>query len=167
MQNIFLGSRRGRPPAQGGESGITLIEILVVAAVVLLLSSMALAAFGTFRARKTMDVSVEVVMTAFGRARLDTISSKEDQQYGVHLESGRVVYFMGPTYSAVAATNIVYALDPVLEVANVTLAGGGSDVLFNRLTGGTGQAGTFEIRLKGNTTIRTLITVNGTGAVTL
>ncbi|OGZ06627.1 MAG: hypothetical protein A3C93_00015 [Candidatus Lloydbacteria bacterium RIFCSPHIGHO2_02_FULL_54_17] len=167
MYNVPLMSRRRRFLTQKGERGITLLEILVVTAIVLLLSSMALAAFGTFRARKTMDVTVEVVMTSFGRARLDTISSKDDQQYGVHLESDKAVYFIGPTYSSGAPTNIVYAVDPVLEIANVTLTGGGSEVLFNRLTGGTGQSGTFEIRLKGNTSIRTLITVNGTGAVTL
>lgn len=147
--------------------GITLIEILAVAAIVLLLSSMALAAFGTFRARKTMDVAVEITVTAFARARLDTISSKEDQQYGVHLDADKAVYFAGTAYDSGAATNIVYALNPILEIGSVTLAGGGNDVLFNRLSGGTNQSGTFEIRLKGDTSIRTLITVNGTGAVTL
>jgi len=147
--------------------GITLIEILAVVAIVLLLSAMSLAAFSAFRAGKIMDVAVEVTMTAFSRAHFDTISSKGDQQYGMHLDSDKATYFVGPTYSGGASTNIVYALNPVLEIANVTLAGGGNDVLFNRLTGGTGQSGTFEIRLKGSTSIRTLVRVNGTGAVTL
>ena len=147
--------------------GITLVEILVVTAIVLLLSSMTLAAFSMFRAQKTMDVAVEVIMVAFGRAHIDTISSKGDQRYGVHLDSDKATYFVGPTYSSEAGTNIAYALNPVLEIANVTLAGGGNDVLFDRFTGGTSQSGTFEIRLKGSTSVRTRITVNGTGAVTL
>lgn len=147
--------------------GITLIEILAVAAIVLLLSSLALASFGRFRAQKTMDVAVEVVMTVFSRAHLDTISSKGDLQYGVHLDPDKAVYFIGPTYASGAATNVLYPLNPVLEIANITLVGGGSDVLFNRLSGGTGQSGTFEVRLKGSTVVRTVVTVNGTGAVTL
>lgn len=161
MHAIFLSSRRRQ------QGGITLIEILAIAGVVLLLSSMALAAFGTFRSRKTMDVSVELVMTSFARARLDTISSKEDLQYGVHLDPDKAVYFIGPTYSSAATTNIVYPFSPIIEIASVALQGGGTDVLFNRLTGGTSQSGTFEIRLKGNTSVRTVVTVNGTGAVTL
>jgi hypothetical protein len=136
-------------------------------AIILLLAYMALAAFGQFRAKKTMDAAVEVTLAAFSQAHLDTLSSKNSQQYGVHLDTDKVVYYLGPTYVAGAATNISYVLHPVLEIANITLTGGGTDVLFNRLTGGTSQAGTFEVRQKGSTTVKTIITVNGTGAVSL
>ena len=154
-------------PLRRYRTGISIIETVVVAAIVLLLAYMVLASFSQFRIKKTMDAAVEEVLAAFSQAHLDTIASKNSQQYGVHLDANSVVYYIGPTYVADTSTNISYAIHPVLEIANITLAGGGVNVLFNRLTGGTSQAGTFEVRQKGNSAVRTIITVNGTGAISL
>ena len=161
MQNFFSKSSKDH------KRGISLIEIIVAIAIILLLSSLALTALSQFRIRKTMDAAMEKVLAAFSQAHLDTISSRNDQQYGVHLASDQVVYFLGPTYATGTPTNIVYKLNSVIEIYNVSLAGAGTDVLFNHLTGGTNQLGTFEVRAKGNSAIRTVITVNGTGAISL
>ena len=161
MQNFFLLFRKNQ------RKGASLIEILAALAFVMLLSATALAAFSQFRTRKTMDAAMEKVLAAFSQAHLDTISSRNNKQYGVHLAPDQTVYFAGPAYATGTVTNIVYKLNPTIEIYNISLAGGGTDVLFNRLTGGTSQSGTFEVRAKGNSAIRTLVTVNGTGAVSL
>ncbi|MDO8583880.1 MAG: prepilin-type N-terminal cleavage/methylation domain-containing protein, partial [bacterium] len=85
-----MGEKIFSTPQRSFQRGVTLMEILAVTAIILLLGSMALAAFSTFRAQKTMDVAVEVTVIAFARARLDTISSKDDQQYGVHLDPDKI-----------------------------------------------------------------------------
>lgn len=156
---------RTRPCSKQG--GVSLLEILIGIAIVLVLVSLSLASFSEFRARKSVDVAVEEILAAFSKAHLDAISSKNDMQYGVHLDPDKAVYFLGTTYDANAATNVVYRLNTSIEIANITLAGGGSDVIFKRLTGGTDQTGTFDIRIKGNTARRTTVTVNGTGAISL
>jgi type II secretory pathway pseudopilin PulG len=147
--------------------GITLLEIIFVIGIIGVIAVAVLGPLSQFRARKTLDASVEVVLAAFSRAHLDTISSLSDQQYGAHLDADQVVYFIGPTYSALEVTNVPYKLSPVIEIGNISLSGGGNDILFQRLTGGTSQSGTFEVRLKSDVTRKVVVTVNGTGAISL
>lgn len=144
--------------------GASLVEILAALSIIAVMGSIVLAAFGEFRSRKTMDAAVELALSAFSRAHLDTISSKNDKQYGVHIEASKVVYFVGPTYSAAATTNANYLLPSGVEIANISLGGGGSNVLYDRLKGGTSNNGTFDVRVKARTTIKTTITISATGS---
>lgn len=147
--------------------GVTLVEILVAISIMMLISSLVLAAFSSFRAQKTLDAAVEETLAAFSHAHLDTISSKNDQQYGVHIETDQVVYFIGPTYTTGAVTNVIHQLHTAIEIVNVSLNGGGSDVLYQRLSGTTNQYGTFELRPKARPTITTTVTISGTGATSI
>lgn len=147
--------------------GVTLLETIVAVGIMMLISGVVLASLNNFRAQKTMDAAVEEVLAAFSQAHFDTISSRNDQQYGVHIDTDKVVYFIGPTYTTATTTNIIYHFVVPVEIVNVSLAGGGNDVLFDRLTGGTSNSGTFVIRAKTNNTLQTTVTINGTGAVSL
>jgi prepilin-type N-terminal cleavage/methylation domain-containing protein len=147
--------------------GVTLVEILVAISIIGLIASFVLASFGDFRARKTLDASVEGMLSAFSHAHLDTISSKNDQQYGVHIAADQVVYFVGPTYATGTATNIIHSLHSVIEIANISLNGGGSDVLYQRLSGKTNQYGTFQLRPRSRPTMTATITINETGATSI
>lgn len=147
--------------------GVTLLEILVAIGIISLIGSLILSSFSQFRARKTLDATVESTLASFSRAHLDTISSLNDKRYGIHIESDKTVYFIGTTYSAIDPTNVVYKLSPAIEIANITLNGGVSDIVFDKLTGGTSQYGTFEIRVKSDIIQKYIITINGTGAVSI
>ena len=141
--------------------------MLVAIGIIVLIGSFVLASFSQFRARKTLDATIESTLASFSRAHLDTISSLNDNQYGVHLDSDKAVYFVGTVYSSSATTNVPYLLNPAIEIANIALSGGGNEVIFNKLTGGTSQNGTFEIRVKADITKKAVVTVNGTGAVSI
>ena len=147
--------------------GVTLLETIVAVGIMMLISGVVLASLNNFRAQKTMDAAVEEVLAAFSQAHFDTISSRNDQQYGVHIDTDKVVYFVGPTYTTATTTNVIYRFVVPVEIVSVSLAGGGNDVLFDRLTGGTSDSGTFIIRAKTNNTLQTTVTINGTGAVSL
>lgn len=147
--------------------GVTLLETLVAVSIMTMIGAVILASLNNFRAQKTMDAAVEEVLAAFSQAHFDTISSRNDQQYGVHIDTDKVTYFVGPTYTAGTATNVIYRFVVPVEIVNVSLAGGGNDVLFDRLTGGTSESGTFVIRAKANSTLMTTVTINGTGAISI
>ncbi len=149
------------------KSGFTLIEMLLAVSIIFLMSGLILGPFSQFRTQKTLDATVEEVFAAFSRAHIDTISSLQDSQYGVHLDADKVVYFVGTTYVPGAVTNSEYELSSVIEIGSITLVGGVSDVIFQRLSGATNQSGTFEIRAKSDTTRKVVVTVNGTGAISL
>lgn len=147
--------------------GVTLVEILVSISIMMLISSLVLAAFSDFRAQKTLDAAVEGMLAAFSHAHLDTISSRNDKQYGVHIGTDQVVYFVGPVYATGTVTNIIHPLHTAIEIVNISLNGGGSDVLYQRLYGTTDQYGTFQLRPKARPTMVMTITVNGTGATSI
>lgn len=148
-------------------AGVTLIEILIAIGIIALIGSLITASFSQFRSRKTLDATVESTLASFSRAHLDTISSLNDKQYGVHIGVDKVVYYIGPTYSSSATTNILYTLNPSIEIVNITLTGGGNEVLFDKLSGGTSQNGTFLVRVKNNTSQKVAVTINGTGAISI
>ena len=145
----------------------TLLETLMAVGIILMIGALTLASLNSFRAQKTMDAAVEELLAAFSQAHFDTISSKNDLQYGVHLDANQAVYYIGPSYLSGSTTNIIYPIPTVIEIANISLAGGGNNVLFQRLSGGTDQYGTFDVRVRGNPSLMTRVTINGTGAISL
>lgn len=148
--------------------GLTLVEIVVALGIITLMSSITLAAFGSFRARQTLDASIELVLAAFSQAHLDTISSKNDYLYGVYLKSNEVITFRGTTYPGDNDPyNIHYTLPSTVDIGSISINGGGSAIFYKRLSGATDNFGTFDVRLKSNTTTKTQITINQTGVVSL
>lgn len=145
--------------------GATLIEILISIAITLIIAMIAITSFSEYRTRKTLDASLEEVMSAFSKAYFDTVASRYDMQYGVHIQSDMVVVFPGNTYNSSVASNTVYAMYSTNEIANISLVGGGSDVVFSRIYGTTTQSGTFDVRSKSNTSKKYTVTVNPSGVV--
>lgn len=148
--------------------GITTIEILVAVAIIVILASLILAAFAEFRSRQTLGAVVEKTLAAFSAARLDTISSKNDLTYGVHIKSGEVIYFSGSTYPGDNDLGNAHFVFPAsVEITNISLNGGGDTVFYKRLSGATDNYGTFDIRMVGNTSTKTTISVNQSGSTSI
>lgn len=148
--------------------GITAIEILIAVGILGLISSIVLAAFSEFRSRQTLNAVVEKTLAAFSAAHLDTISSKDDVVHGVYLKRTEVIYFRGGTYPGDNdPNNVHYTFPASIEIANISLNGGGSAIFYKRLSGATDNFGTFDVRVTGDTDIKTTITVNQTGATSL
>ena len=148
------GTQRGR------RGGFTLIEIVIVLAI---LSTIIFTSFSAFRNAKVLDTATEDVLTLISTARGETLSAKANTQYGVHITSGSMTLYAGATYSAGDSANQVVDLDSALEIVSIALSGGGSDILFDRLTGKTSNSGTFVIRVKSDTAKTHTVTIAGTG----
>jgi len=127
--------------------GFTLIELLVSLAVLSLMAAVVFVGYRGMSARFELKTQSSKVLDVFNLAHARTVSSLDASQYGVHVEQTQYVLFKGATYSAGDPDNVVYALSSSVEISDITLLGGGVDVLFDRLTGKTSQAGTFRVRL--------------------
>ena len=160
MKNFFVKKNYSR--------GVTLIELLIALSVMALISSVILASFSEFRGRQTLDSSVEVVLAEFSAAHLDTISSKNDDIYGINLKSREVIYFKGSPYPGDNDPgNTHYILPAPIEIANISLNGGGSSIFYKRLTGATDNYGSFDVRVIAKPTVKSTVTINQTGATSL
>ena len=147
--------------------GFTILEILVAISILALAVTIVAFSFSKLNSSQALDKSATLVTSILDEARSLTLSSKGDSQYGVYLEASQVVLFTGDTYSPSDITNVVTNLNPLVELRDITLSGGGTSVVFKRLTGNTAETGTVEIFLKASTTIFRTITISGTGIVEL
>jgi len=143
--------------------GFTVIELLVVIAIVGLLATVAVSGFAGLRNYFTLRSVVQDVQTAIIDARSATLAAKNNTVHGVRIESGKVIRFQGPTYTAGAPTNVEFIF-PSTVTAVVSLSGGGSEVVFTRLTGIPQKTGTI-ILTESRSLATTSLTITGAGLV--
>ncbi len=144
--------------------GFTAIEILLVVVIMTILSTIVISTFISFRKNQSLQRDTELIVETLNQARNQTISSKNLVEYGVHFASTSITIFTGATYSAGASGNQVYNLNPADTIITLGLNGGGSSVVFKRLTGETSQNGTVVVSSSGLSQTKT-VTIYGTGVI--
>lgn len=145
------------------QKGLGVTELLVVFAGILLLVAVALPQFSKLRENQTLKSAVEDVISAVDKARSKTLASVNSSEYGVRLESDRVIIFKGTTYSQGDASNEIINLTTPATITNVTLggvSGTSGDVYFNRIYGIPNTTGTLTISTSSYSKI---ITISPTG----
>ena len=150
--------------------GYTIFEIIVVLVILVFIVAGANTFIKSFLFQVSdaeyLNKASILVKTALEEARSHTVNAKNGYVYGVHVETTKVVIFKGTTYSATEATNTVYNFGTYSKMLSMSLNGGGSNILFERLTGETNQYGTITVSLTKDTTKTKQITLTRTGLVT-
>lgn len=143
--------------------GFTLLEIVIVVALLTLVGSLALVSFLRARVSRELVTTTQNVLSVLARAQANSLAGRDDSSWGVRLDQAQYVLFRGTTYASATLTE-PYPVAGRLEIVNVSLVGGGQEVVFDRITGATVQPGTFELRSRdGAETF--LIAVDASGKV--
>lgn len=145
--------------------GFTIVEILIGLAILGIISAITFASFSGLNSANALHASVGLVASNIEQARSLTLASHQGEQYGVHLGTTSITMFTGAHYGASDADNVTIDIDRHVEISNVTLSGGGSDILFQRLTGATHQSGTITLSLKDDSSSTKIITIDATGII--
>ena len=156
---------RSRPPKAAAASfGVTLIELLVVFGVIAILLTLSLGLYAALRPQNDLDADTRNLEGVFRLARSNTLASKEESAFGVHLETKQAVLFKGETYNPLDVSNVIWEVSSRNEISAITLGGGGADVIFERLEGTTGQFGSVTLRSISSGDTQTLY-IDSMGAV--
>ncbi len=147
--------------------GVTLLELVIVMAILGVLTATVVPSFLSFRRNSILNTETLQIVTLINKARLSSMSSKGDQQYGIHFEATKVVLFQGITYSEAASTNEVHVFNAALRLSPITVNGGGSSTVFQKITGATYQNATTTLGVIGSTTASSTIVVRSTGVATM
>lgn len=147
------------------QSGMTMIELLVALGILSFLFMMTTKTFQTANSGEALDTNALKVSAELNEARSLTLSSKNADQFGVHFATSSITLFEGTSFVSGSATNTVSTLNPLVQISSITLSGGGSDVIFQRLTGKTSQSGTITLSLIGSPSSTKTITIYATGIV--
>lgn len=141
------------------------MEMLVAIGIMVASITIVTLSFSKLNANQALDKSADLAVSVLNESRSLTLSAKNGYQYGVNLESDQLVLFRGSSYSAIDSNNSITTLNALVGMRNISLSGGGTNVIFKKLSGQTDQSGTFEVYLKASTTNFRTIYISGTGAI--
>ena len=137
--------------------GLTLLELTISLGILAILSVLIIPSFMDFRRNSILNTETQNVITLVNKARLYSMSSMEDAQYGIHFEAGKAVLFQGDTYVAGAGTNEELVLPTALTLSPIVVNGGGAEVVFQKVTGATNQNATTTLLVAGSIASTTIV----------
>lgn len=145
------------------KKGFSIVEIVVVIAIMGVIAGFVSVSFSAFRNTKLLDSTAEDVLSLVNTARVKSISSENASVHGVHFETDRAVLFAGNVFTEPSASNVEINLSPAMEISSVSLAGGGADIVFERITGETADYGSVIIRSKSDTSKTKTLKIKSAG----
>ena len=147
------------------QSGLTIIEIMIAVSVVVVLAALSFQVFNVFIKRQALDKDTQKIVSMLKEARSATLASRANSVYGVHFVATRTVMFKGTVFIESDSNNRELSLNPRVQITATNLNGGGSDIIFDRLTGATDQYGSVTLSLVASTSITKIISIEETGIV--
>jgi prepilin-type N-terminal cleavage/methylation domain-containing protein len=142
------------------KQGVTLLEIMIVLAIVVILIAVVVPQFSRMRENQALKNAVIDVVSTLNKARSQTLASVDSSEYGVHFEANHVIIFKGVVYSAGVSSNEVTDVISPATISNISLTGGATDVYFSRLSGAPSKTGTITIA---SPNFSKVVTVSTTG----
>jgi Tfp pilus assembly protein FimT len=146
-------------------SGVMLMQVLISIVIIATLSTIVAINLGSFRERQALSNTVDEVIALVNQARSRTLAAEGGSVYGVHFGASEAVLFTGATYVPGTFSNRVLAVNSAIVLDAISLQGGGTDVVFDMLTGDTAQYGTLVVHRVSTAVGQRLLTIAKTGAI--
>jgi len=167
----FLRNSFGRPHILKSGAGFTLVEVLTIVGILIVLTAISIPAFRFFQKESDLNNSAEEIINILRLAQNKTLASEGASQWGVYFTTStsphQYILFKGTTYNPSATDNEIHNLPKSVEIYEIELTGGGSEVIFDRVTGTTNQFGEVSLRLKTDTSKVKTIYIENSGQVGL
>src|SRR3990167_10275367 len=143
--------------------GVTIIELLVVLAVLGIIISVVIPQFSKTRENQVLKSGVQNILSSIDKARSQTLASLNSSQYGVRFEADKIIIFTGASFISGAPENETIDITTPASITNVTLnsvSGTSGEMYFNRLSGSPSATGVVTIS---TTNYSKIITISATG----
>ena len=144
-----------------------MIEVLIVIVIVIIIIAITIFSYRFFERQTDLESEALNIEATIKLAQTKTLASEEATQYGVHFTANSYTLFKGAVYDPLDASNKAYQVSSRLEINNISLSGGGSDIIFNRISGATAQDGQIGIRIIAEPAKTQTIEISSTGQVQL
>ncbi len=150
--------------------GFNLIELLLAIAVLASIGLIVMPSLTNFQKKQSLKNTAENIVTLLNKAKSDSLSSFDSNNYGVHFESNQMIYFAGNSFSPGNINNkkVDFASGVIIPpVGGIGLENGGDDVIFPRLTGNVTGYGIIVIQLVSKPTSQEIIKIDKLGTISL
>lgn len=148
------------------KNGLTVIEFLVVIAILAILVTFSLVMVRSFQKEKILDTTTEEMVSTLRLAQSKTLASEGASSFGVYFEADKFILFKGIVFDSTSSDNEVHQLPSELTISEINLLVGPA-VVFERLTGFTANSGFIKIEVVGDNTKNRTIFIDFSGTVSL
>ena len=146
------------------ESGFTFLEVLLVIAAIGIIAVLGTAFFSSTLGKNELSNVTWDIADNLRKAQSRAMAGRGNDSWSVHFESDKYVIFKGTTYNASDPDNEQTNLSSLILIISISLTGGGSDLIFNKIYGDTDTDG--NITVSDNTSDQTrIIDINEVGRI--
>lgn len=145
----------------------TLLELLIVVGIIAILATLAVPVFHNFQLTSNLDNSAEEIINALRLAQNKTIASEGASSWGIYFSTStsphQYTLFKGENYlSRDVAADSISKISGTVLISEINL-GGGSEVVFNRISGEAGEYGSVKLVLKDDSSQFKIIYIESSG----
>ena len=148
-------------------AGLTLIEILIVIAIMGFLATLLAGILSNFKSVQSLQVGSTAISSTLIRARSESVAGVDGVPHGVHFASTTLTIFEGGSYNNSSANNVSIQLLGNLTVISMSIGTTSNNIIFDQLTGTTGEPGTVVVQVGSDDTQQKTITVSAMGIVSV
>lgn len=144
--------------------GFSVIEILVVVAIVTMLAALAILGLSSMRDRLLLDDAERALTFHLEETKARAVAGTGGVTHGVYFSNGAYTEFVGGAYDADDVSNIAHELDSRLQLTTDILDDE-TAVVFARITGTVSEAVTVTIALQRNPSVSRIVRIGPGGDI--
>jgi len=137
--------------------GFTIIEVIISLSIIAILAGISMPVYKIMREKNDFETAEFTVVSALRRAQILAQATKQDSDWGVHIENSQITIFKGQNY-----VNRDVNSDENFSISSNILTSGLTDIIFNKLTGLPGSIGPIILSAPDDSRN---ITINEKGAI--
>lgn len=122
-----------------------MIEIMLVVGLMAVMLIIPILYTQASQVRYDFNTQVTTLVSYLRLAQSDAAAGRNNASHGVHLAADTYTVFSGDSYNPSDADNFAIELPPTIEIRNISLNGGGSEILFESPGGETSAYGSFQL----------------------
>lgn len=163
---LLLQKQRGQKPL----FGFTIIELLIIIGILTILAAMSIPPFRYFQKKSNLTNSAEEIINTLRLARNNTLASRGGSQWGVKFStsstSQQYILFKGEDYSLRdPLEDRIYNIPEGIEIYELSLAGGKTEVVFDQVLGTTDYFGTASLKIEDDASSTRQIIIEKSGKI--
>ncbi len=125
--------------------GFTIIELVLVLTILGATFGFSVFAYQNSQVRADVNAEVSGLVAQLRLAQSNAASGQNNTSHGIHFETDSYTAFSGISYNPADTNNFIVPLPSQVTIANISLNGNGSEVIFTTPDGTTTTYGTLDM----------------------
>lgn len=122
------------------KAGLTLIELLMAIAAIMLLGGLSIPYFMSFQIASGSDTAGQEIVQSLRRAKIKALAAENDDNWGLAIKNQQITIFKGSIFDSRDQS-----FDEVFDLPPTITASGLTEIYFSKLSGTPSTVGTINL----------------------